>query len=120
MTEKSGCDEHCEELDFSARIRLNGVLQGEWEEIAVRRRTELETAAERPRLLTGLSLSGGGIRSATFNLGLLQALAGAAKLRGFDYFSTVSGGGYVGGWWSAWLARRRDDRALFPAPSRIF
>ncbi|MCQ9422957.1 patatin-like phospholipase family protein [Pseudomonas sp. LJDD11] len=57
-----------------------------------------------------LALSGGGIRSATFNLGVLQALArakapdaspgqpGAGKrlLSRFDYLSTVSGGGYLG------------------------
>lgn len=43
-----------------------------------------------------LSLSGGGIRSATFNLGLLQALEGAGQLKHVDYLSTVSGGGYIG------------------------
>lgn len=47
------------------------------------------------RGLTGLSLSGGGIRSATFCLGVLQAL-GAERLRKFDYLSTVSGGGFIG------------------------
>ncbi|MEY5097850.1 MAG: hypothetical protein RJA36_569 [Pseudomonadota bacterium] len=44
----------------------------------------------------GLALSGGGIRSATFNLGLLQSLAAAGQLREFDFLSTVSGGGYIG------------------------
>lgn len=46
--------------------------------------------------LAGLSLSGGGIRSAAFNLGLLQALAHRDALKRFDYLSTVSGGGYIG------------------------
>lgn len=46
--------------------------------------------------LVGLALSGGGIRSATFNLGLLQALAKRGILRCCDYLSTVSGGGYIG------------------------
>jgi hypothetical protein len=50
-----------------------------------------------PEGTVGLALSGGGIRSATFNLGLLQALARARVLRKIDYLSTVSGGGYVGG-----------------------
>ena len=45
---------------------------------------------------SGLALSGGGIRSATFALGLVQALAGAGLLGRFDYLSTVSGGGYTG------------------------
>jgi hypothetical protein len=44
----------------------------------------------------GFGLSGGGIRSATFSLGLLQALAEAKLLRQIDFLSTVSGGGYVG------------------------
>lgn len=66
--------------------------------------------------LCGLALSGGGIRSATFNLGLLQGLARHGLLGGFHYLSTVSGGGYVGGFWSAW--RSRGDRPeVFPASS---
>jgi len=44
----------------------------------------------------GLALSGGGIRSATFCLGLLKALAQQRCLLKFDLLSTVSGGGYVG------------------------
>jgi hypothetical protein len=48
--------------------------------------------------LIGLSLSGGGIRSATFNLGVLQRLQELDLLRGVDYLSTVSGGGYIGAW----------------------
>jgi len=44
----------------------------------------------------GLALSGGGIRSSTFCLGLLKALAGHRQLLRFDLVSTVSGGGYVG------------------------
>jgi len=46
--------------------------------------------------LVGLAISGGGIRSATFNLGLLQALDKKGILRYCDYMSTVSGGGYIG------------------------
>ncbi|KQW72341.1 hypothetical protein ASD03_31750 [Ensifer sp. Root127] len=44
----------------------------------------------------GLALSGGGIRSATFSLGVLAALARRNLLPEFDYLSTVSGGGYAG------------------------
>src|SRR5262245_40298646 len=46
--------------------------------------------------LTGIALSGGGIRSATFSLGVLQALARHDVLQFIDYISTVSGGGYIG------------------------
>lgn len=51
-------------------------------------------ACEEP--LWGLALSGGGIRSATFCLGLVQALAKRNLLLRFDLLSTVSGGGYTG------------------------
>ena len=55
--------------------------------------------------LTGLAFSGGGIRSATFNLGILQGLAESKLLHRFDYLSTVSGGGYIGGWLAALTQR---------------
>ncbi|HEY2432867.1 MAG TPA: hypothetical protein VGI12_09370 [Vicinamibacterales bacterium] len=54
---------------------------------------------------TAVCLSGGGIRSATFALGVLQGLARVGVLGGVDYLSTVSGGGYIGGWFTAWLHR---------------
>jgi len=53
----------------------------------------------------GLALSGGGMRSATFNLGLLQGLRQKRILDLVDYLSTLSGGGYVGGFWTAWRHR---------------
>ncbi len=46
--------------------------------------------------LVGLALSGGGIRSATFSLGVIQALAKHGLLKHVDYLSTVSGGGFIG------------------------
>ncbi|HYY95612.1 MAG TPA: patatin-like phospholipase family protein, partial [Pyrinomonadaceae bacterium] len=54
---------------------------------------------------TALSLSGGGIRSGTFALGLIQGLARHNLLKKFDYLSTVSGGGYMGSWLTAWIHR---------------
>lgn len=72
---------------------------------------ELATdTAQRARLF-GLAFSGGGIRSATFNLGIIQSLAAVGLLNMVDYLSTVSGGGYVGSWLSAWISRRGGDRA---------
>src|ERR1035437_2900236 len=46
----------------------------------------------------GMAFSGGGIRSATFNLGVLQGFAELGLLPFIDYLSTVSGGGYIGSW----------------------
>ncbi|MXN92520.1 hypothetical protein GR160_14920 [Flavobacterium sp. Sd200] len=55
--------------------------------------------------LMGIAFSGGGIRSATFNLGILQKLASLNVLHKFDYISTVSGGGYIGTWFNSWIKR---------------
>jgi len=65
-------------------------------------------AREDENARTALSISGGGIRSATFALGVLQGLAGAGVLDKFDYLSTVSGGGYIGSWLSSWARRHRS------------
>ena len=93
------------------------VLQNELKQIAKRRnpaagKTLAEPLTEeevrRQALeeeLVGLSFSGGGIRSATFNLGILQALADFKLLERIDYLSTVSGGSYIGGWLAAWIKR---------------
>jgi hypothetical protein len=58
-----------------------------------------------------LCLSGGGIRSATFNLGVLQAVARNGFLEQFEFLSTVSGGGFIGGWLSAWINRNGNGLA---------
>src|SRR6476660_3546129 len=58
-----------------------------------------------------LCISGGGIRSATFGLGVLQGLARCGLLNKFHYLSTVSGGGYIGSWLSAWIHRAKDGLA---------
>lgn len=82
------------------------------------RRDVLKRLAQEKR--SALCFSGGGIRSATFGLGILQALAafsrpgktGPALLGEFDYLSTVSGGGYLGGWFSAWAAREGTAKVI--------
>jgi hypothetical protein len=58
-----------------------------------------------PEKRTALCFSGGGIRSASFGLGIVQGLARYGMLERFDYLSTVSGGGYLGSWLSAWIHR---------------
>lgn len=44
----------------------------------------------------GLALSGGGIRSAAFSIGIIQALNNKNILKKTSYLSTVSGGGFAG------------------------
>lgn len=85
-------------------VQFDEVYQREMQEILKRRR-EANISVERDETgkakspaadLVGLALSGGGVRSGAFNLGVLQALHQDGVLRQVDYMSTVSGGGYVG------------------------
>lgn len=59
--------------------------------------------------LWGLGFSGGGIRSATFCLGVMQALMSRGLFKRFDYLSTVSGGGYIGSCLSSLFAGQTSD-----------
>lgn len=117
---------------------LDGKIGGEQtQELPVAKKQALLRAvydrihAEQPER-SALCLSGGGIRSAIFSLGILQGLARRGLLRGFDYLSTVSGGGYAGGWFSAWIRnhpqgvngvaeelQRQPDLTLNPEPQPI-
>lgn len=69
----------------------------------------------------GLALSGGGIRSATFALGLLQGMARQGALKAIDYVSSVSGGGYAGAFWGGMFvqgaARKAPDGAATAHPT---
>lgn len=65
--------------------------------------------------MSALCISGGGIRSATFALGVIQGLAEKGILTGLDYLSTVSGGGYIGSWLSAWKQRAGGLDKIVPA-----
>lgn len=96
-----------------AAVSLKKVMEAEIEEIEASRKarkrsprkdgeSDQEQEIQRSRLV-GLAFSGGGIRSATFNLGVLQALASFRLLSRFHYLSAVSGGGYIGSWLAAWI-----------------
>lgn len=67
---------------------------------------------------SALCISGGGIRSATFGLGALQGLSHYNLLSKFDYVSTVSGGGYIGSWLSAWLTHEQKNNKDITAIER--
>lgn len=71
--------------------------------------------------LVGLAISGGGIRSATFGLGVIQAFAHLNMLKHFDFLSTVSGGGFIGSWLTAWIKREGSLKnvEIQLKPSRI-
>src|SRR5688500_16136383 len=91
----------------------------EWEHTHQQERAEIERRRGPGRPidddLVGLAISGGGIRSATFGLGVLETLKRLGVLERVDYLSTVSGGGYIGAWLSAnchrnagWLSPAAD------------
>jgi hypothetical protein len=65
----------------------------------------------------GLALSGGGLRSAAFSLGVLQALNHHDALRNVDYISTVSGGGYVGSSLTATMTQSQGRFVFGNAPT---
>jgi hypothetical protein len=82
-----------------------------------RRRKHYRLPIDKPHAV-GLALSGGGVRSATFSLGVLVALARRNVLPQIDYLSTVSGGGFAGAFLTAYLNggdepdRRADGAGL--------
>ncbi|MAT53039.1 MAG: hypothetical protein CMN32_01060 [Saprospirales bacterium] len=61
----------------------------------------------------GLALSGGGIRSATINLGFLRTLNLFKLLEKADYISTVSGGGYTGAYIQSTIKEKNGYDELF-------
>ncbi|MFM7164653.1 MAG: hypothetical protein ACKO3T_05360 [Planctomycetaceae bacterium] len=71
------------------------------------------------RSLVGLCFSGGGIRAACIAMGFVAALRKHQLFQIFDYLSTVSGGGYLGGYLTSWFARypREAVEGQFPLPA---
>ena len=67
----------------------------------------------RPGLI-GISFSGGGIRSSTFNLGIVQVLHKVGLFRCADYMSTVSGGGYLGTFISSYYTIKAKEQSSAP------
>ena len=80
-----------EHVDFSPDFTAVEHAEMAW--IRERRAATGSVAADAP--LVGVALSGGGIRSAAFNMGVLQSLARSGLLARADYLSSVSGGGYI-------------------------
>src|SRR5262249_39116740 len=107
-------DETSERLHDEDLKRFNRLLLEDAYPTALQRINEIRMAAivaaihGKPTI--ALCLSGGGIRSGTFSLGVLQGLAKRGLLPEMHYLSTVSGGGYIGSWLTAW--RHRHFRRL--------
>lgn len=96
--------------DIDSLADFGDILEKE-EELIYKRRSELKL--EDDRELLGIALSGGGIRSATFNLGLLKSFNSCDLLKRSDYISSVSGGGYTHSFVQKELYENSDFKALF-------
>ena len=85
-------------------VRFDKVLESELAEIEYSRGKRLQNLNPRVEAdLTGLALSGGDVRSATFGLGVFQGLARHGLLRRFDYLSSTGGGAEIAGWLLTWI-----------------
>ena len=109
------------ELSFGVAAGIQGtdairdeINAREGEEIKGRRAFYFLGNADRSTDAVGLSISGGGIRSATFALGAIQLLARKGILYQVDYLSTVSGGGYLGSFISSFLNDKDSRLSLKP------
>lgn len=83
------------------------VVQARWEAKEARRSTQ---EAFDPNSLRGLALSGGGIRSASFCMGVIQQLHVAGVIDRLHYMSSVSGGGYAASSLTWFMAQKADSQ----------
>lgn len=100
-------------------LQLAEVIDSERAYILERRahnEVERESLDTDPSDLWGCCISGGGIRSATLGLGMIQALIREDVFREFDYLSTVSGGGYIG---SCLTSLMNNDSDIFVNPEKV-
>ena len=81
-------------LNEKATLNLGQLLKVEEEILKERRNIRNENKNLREDSL-GIALSGGGIRSATICLGIMEKLNSIGLLKKSDYLSSVSGGGYL-------------------------
>ena len=109
----SGSGEQNGDLVHLNRLLLEFLCPDQIKRIYEVNTAKLYAKIHQARGRAALCLSGGGIRSATFALGVLQGLSRNELLTHFDYLSTVSGGGYIGSWLSSWIHHAKDPATVF-------
>ena len=109
---KAELDAHFVDLKFGIPAggiepsnKVDAINKAELEEVTARRNNHLIGTTTEMNAI-GIGLSGGGIRSATFSLGVIQVLADKGLLKEVDFLSTVSGGGYTGSFLTARLGNK--------------
>ena len=94
---------HCNTFHQVLDCEVDGPIQERrkyWNEAAQAKKSLENYPATDGNDLVGVALSGGGIRSSMFNLGLLQAFKQSGLMKHVDFLSSVSGGGYINGYYS--------------------
>jgi len=98
---------------------LKDVILREKEQLRLRRKKlGIEHGSPEQENWFGIALSGGGIRSATINLGILKTLNKFGILQKADYLSSVSGGGYTQSYVQG-TAKKEGDFAKLFTPEQI-
>ncbi len=105
-------------IDTSLHSAANQMNQNEASEVKLRR-NHYHITPDGNVNAVGLALSGGGIRSATFSLGVAQVLAERSLLRDVDFLSTVSGGGYTGSFLTMRLGVKGNGSDCGEEPKRV-
>lgn len=93
-----------EELNYEAYPKELSSVEEEF--LRVSREGRKKSTVSGIRECTGVGLSGGGVRSATFCLGIFQGLATLKMLGNVDFISSVSGGGYFGSFYTRFFLRK--------------
>ncbi|SHO44843.1 hypothetical protein [Desulfopila aestuarii] len=100
------------ETETSILRSLKEVIAAEQRYIQFRRK---KAAINDQQTIVGFASSGGGIRSATVNLGVIERLLDVNLLKHVDYHATVSGGGYIGSALASLLSFKRKQQEQNPA-----
>ncbi len=96
-------------------MSFSEVLREEQAQVEASRQARRQSVDQQ---LVGLALSGGGVRSATFSLGVLQGLARFGLLRRLDYLSSTGGGSLIAGWLLKWIQARGYSEVEHRLPSK--
>jgi hypothetical protein len=85
-------------------------VERRWRAKEARRGVDPAEVVLDPKAMRGLALSGGGIRSASFCMGVVQQLQRHGLIDRLHYMSTVSGGGYTGSSLSWFLSKDPEEK----------